>query len=181
MKDNIDKLFKDLEHQFDIEEPTIGHFDRFEAKLNKTNSNNSKKKNFKLLPYVAVAASFILLFGIWLGASFSNKGMELANVSLEMKETQNYFITTIQKELETIEKERNNDTELLIKDALLQLNKLEKQYQRLTLELKESNKDKRVIYAMISNFQQRIDVLQGLLNKIEDVKQLKKQNNETYV
>ena len=71
--------------------------------------------------------------------------------------------------------------EQLINDAFIQLNKLETQYAMLTLELKESTEDKRIIYAMIANFQQRIDLLQGLLSQIEDVKQLKKQQNENYI
>tara|TARA_B100000508_G_C11440736_1_gene268642 strand:- start:341 stop:874 length:534 start_codon:yes stop_codon:yes gene_type:complete len=177
MNDNLNDIFKRLENKFDIEEPTIGHFNRFEDKLNA----NKTKNKFYFLPYIAVAASIILIFGVWLGASFSTNGMELATISSEMEDTQNYFITTIEKELEAIEKERNKDTEQLISDALDQLNKLETQYQNLTLELKESSEDKRIIYAMISNFQQRIDVLQDLLIQIENIKQLKKQNNEEYV
>ena len=76
MKDNLEHIFKNLENQFDLEEPSIGHFNRFEARLNKT---TTPKKNFKLFSYVAVAASIVLLFGVWLGTSFSSSGMELAN------------------------------------------------------------------------------------------------------
>ena len=177
MQDNLEKIFKELENQFDLNEPNEGHFSRFEAKLNK-----GKKPNIliKLWPFIAIAASVILIFGVWLGASFSTQGMELAKVSSEMGETQNYFVATIEKELESIEKERNSDTEQIINDGLQQLNKLEVQYQVLTLELKESTEDKRIIYAMIANFQQRIEVLQSLLTQIEDVKQLKIQNNEKF-
>ncbi|MDD3723035.1 MAG: hypothetical protein PHW92_11250 [Lutibacter sp.] len=177
MQDNLENIFKELENQFDIEEPTIGHFKRFEEKLHK-----GKKPNilFKLWPFIAVAASVVLFFGIWIGSSFSNSGMELAKVSSEMGETQNYFVATIEKELASVEKMRNPDTEKIINDGLMQLNKLEKQYQVLTLELKESTKDKRIIYAMISNFQQRIEILQNLLTQIEDVKQLKTQINEQF-
>ena len=180
MKDNLDNIFKNLEGKFDIEEPRIGHFDRFEAKLNQTR-NKPSKNNFKLYSFIAIAASVLLLFGIWLGASFSNKGLELANVSTEMAETQSYFVTTIKKELSLIENERNSTTELLINDALEQLKILEKEYNLLTLELKESTEDKRIIYAMISNFQQRIDILQSVLIQIEEVKQLKTQDNENYI
>ena len=180
MNDKLDKIFKKLENQFDIEEPNMGHFNRFEARLD-TSSRPSRKKNFRVFSYVAVAASVVLLFGIWLGASFSEPGMELASISSEMEETQSYFVTTIENELKTIELERNPDTEQLIIDGLAQMNKLEDQYQLLTLELKENTADKRIIYAMISNFQQRIDVLQNLLNQIENIKQLKTQNNEKYV
>ena len=98
-----------------------------------------------------------------------------------MEETQSYFVSVIENELKTIENERNSDTEQLINDALEQLKILETQYTLLTLELKESDEDKRIIYAMISNFQQRIDVLQSLLLQIEAVKHLKTQNDENYV
>ena len=180
MNDKLDDIFKKLENQFDIEEPNMGHFNRFETRLEKS-SRSFPKNNYRLFSYVAIAASVILLFGIWLGASFSESGMELASISTEMEETQSYFIATIENELKTIESERNADTEQLIKDGLTQLNKLEEQYQLLTIELKENTKDKRIIYAMISNFQQRIEVLQTLLLQIENVKKLKTQNNEKYV
>lgn len=180
MKDNLDNIFENLEGKFDVEEPAIGHFDRFEAKLNQPKQKPSQS-NFKLYSFIAVAASVVLLFGIWLGASFSNKGMELANVSTEMAETQSYFVTTIKKELSLIEDQRNSTTEQLINDALEQIKILEQEYNLLTLELKESTEDKRIIYAMISNFQQRIDILQSVLIQIEEVKQLKSQENENYV
>jgi len=180
MKDNLEHKFKELENQFDLEEPTIGHFDRFEAKLNNATPKESKNI-FKMVASIAVAASVILFFGIWIGSEFSDKGMQLASVSTEMQETQSYFVSVIEKEMRTVEQERNTDTEKIISDGLNQLKKLENQYSELTLELKESNEDKRIIYAMISNFQQRIDVLQSLLLQIEEVKHLKTQNNENYV
>ena len=180
MNYKLDDIFKKLENQFDIEQPNMGHFNRFEARLD-TSSRSFPKKNFRVFSYVAIAASVVLLFGIWLGASFSESGMELASISSEMEETQSYFVATIENELETIELERNADTEQLVIDGLAQLNKLEVQYQLLTIELKENTEDKRIIYAMISNFQQRIDVLQSLLHQIENIKQLKSQNNEEYV
>lgn len=178
MKDQLEHTFKKFENDFDIEEPSIGHFERFEAKLQK---KPNRTKVFKLISSLAVAASVILFVGIWIGNQNAQKGMQLASVSTEMKETQSYFTSVIQKELQVIEIERNTDTEKLISDGLNQLKKLELQYDKLTLELKESNEDKRIIYAMISNFQQRIEVLQSLLQQIEDVKQLKTQGNENYV
>lgn len=180
MKDNLENIFKKRENQFDIKEPDFGHFERFEAKLNQSKPKK-RGKLLKLIITLSAAASILLLVGVWLGSSFSNKGMELANVSTEMEETQSYFINTINKELELIENERNEDTNIIINDGLNQLKKLEDQYHKLTLELKESDENKRIIYAMISNFQQRIDVLQSLLTQIENVKKIKTQNNEKYI
>ncbi|MDV7187310.1 hypothetical protein R3X25_08465 [Lutibacter sp. TH_r2] len=180
MPDNLKHIFEKFENQFDIEEPRIGHFKRFEEKLNPVKPQHFTIKT--LFARIAAAASIILMVGIWIGSNLnSTNGMELAQVSNEMEETQSYFVATIEKELQTIKTEQNSDTEQLINDALNQLNKLENQYHILTLELKESAEDKRIIYAMISNFQQRIELLQTLMQQIENVKQLKTQNNETYI
>lgn len=176
---HLEHIFKKLEGQFDVEEPTIGHFNRFEAKLQK--GVKPRRNKVRFISIISAAASIVLLFGVWLGANFSNKGMELAEVSTEMQETQTYFAALIEEELSSIESERNADTEIIINDALKQLTILENQYQNLKLELSENVEDKRIIYAMISNFQQRIDLLQEVLLQIESVKQQKKQNNETYV
>ncbi len=175
MEDKLEYRFKELKNKFDLEEPEIGHFDRFEAKL------KTPKRRLIPLSYLAIAASFTLLFGLWLGSSYSDPKMELAMISPEMEETQNYFLTSIEKQLETIENERNEDSEEIIKDSFEQIEKLEFQYKKLTAELSENSVDKRIIFAIISNFQQRIDVLQNLLIKIEDIKQLKTQNNEKFI
>lgn len=180
MKDNLQHICNNLENKFDIEEPNSGHFERFEKKLKDQKKPSIIKKNRSLF-LLPIAASILLFIGIWIGKNYSNNGLELASISPKMEETQSYFVSTIQKELENVALERNSDTEQLINDALLQLNKLETQYTQLTLELKESAEDQRIIYAMISNFQQRIELLQRLLAQIEDVKQFKKQQNEKYI
>ena len=51
----------------------------------------------------------------------------------------------------------------------------------LKKDLVESGNDKRVIYAMITNFQNRIDLLQNVINTIEEIKTLKETENETTI
>ena len=179
MKDNLENIFKKLENNFDINEPTIGHFNRFEAKL-----NASKKRGFKLYELVgiiSVAASILLFFGIWFGSSFNASGLRLSSVSPKMNETENYFITTIKNEIQLIEKEKNSSNQRLINDAFNQLKKLENQYKLIAIDLKENKSDPRIIHAMIANYQQRITVLQSLIQQINDIKQLKTQTHEKYI
>ena len=52
------------------------------------------------------------------------------------------------------------------------MNTLETQYENLKNDLLESGQDKRVIYAMIDNFQNRIDLLEQVLEHIEATKKL---------
>ena len=119
-----------------------------------------------------------LLFGVWFGGYSSKQGLELADVSPQMEETQSFFVSTIRQEIENINLKRNDDNQQIIDDAFLQLNKLEENYKNLTVELDNSNKDKRIIYAMINNFQQRIEILQTLLQQLDELKQLKTINQD---
>ena len=41
MKDKLEQRFKELEGQFDIEEPKLGHFNRFEVKLTRQTTKQS--------------------------------------------------------------------------------------------------------------------------------------------
>lgn len=179
MRGELEKIFEANKGKFDTLEPESGHFERFKKRIN---TKKSKKRSTTIwFTQISVAASIALLVGIWMGSNYSSKGLELAEVSTEMKETQNYFLATIQKELTQVELERNNETEKMISDALERIETLEKEYELLTIELKESSEDRRIIYAMVSNFQSRIEILQSLLIRIESVKELKRQNHENYV
>jgi len=170
MKDNFDKIFSEKRSEFDYEEPNIGHFNRFETKL-KMQKDQSKNKKTPWR-WLAIAASVLIFFGYWLGNSNSNKGLELSDVSPKMEETQGFYLATIHKEVEDIKKKQTPQNKQVIDDAFAQLIKLENNYQKLTLELKESNEDKRVIYAMITNFQNRLVVLQNLVDQLQEFEKL---------
>ena len=98
---------------------------------------------------------------------------ELASVSSEMADTQNFYASVIKKELYQLEQEKTPETEALIQDALKQLEILETDYSKLKNDLVKSGQDKRVIYAMITNFQQRIDLLNKVLEKVNTINTLK--------
>lgn len=179
-KNTIDNLFKDLKSDFDIEIPEGGHESRFLDKLNaqqKPVINISKSKNNFWKPFIGVAASIALLITIFVGTQ-QNELRDLANVSPKMAETQDFFTSSINQELNKLKKEASPETQNLIQDALNQIEILEKDYESLKVDLSESGDDNRVIYAMISNFQNRIDILQNTLEQIEIVKQLKKSSYE---
>ena len=179
MKNTMEDFFKNNREKFDMAEPNIGHFERFQAKLEAKEESPGKKGG---TPWyiLAVAASVLLFFGYWMGnynQYNSSQGIELAEVSPEMEETQNFYLATIQKEVEVIRTKQTTANQKIIDDAFIQLELLETNYRKLTLELKESNADKRVIYAMITNFQNRLQILQNLMDQLEDFEQLAPQEN----
>lgn len=174
-KDNMDELFMNLEGDFDVESPIEGHEARFLERLNALKVP-SKKRPFHSTFYkrlMAIAATLIIGLGLFMFLPQEAKTADLANVSPALSKTQDFFTTAISSELNKLKKQRTPETEALVKDALKQMEHLEKQYETLKSDLKESGQDQRVIFAMISNFQSRIDVLKNVLETIEDVKNLK--------
>lgn len=175
--DKLEGIFEELKDQFDIELPEINHTKRFMEKLNKQNEI-VKKSSFSWKPIIGIAASITLIFALVFSNNQSLNQEGLASVSPEMAKTQDFFANTIDLELKKLEKASNPETKSLIKDALIQINRLENEYQSLLNDLSESGNDQRVIYAMISNYQKRIEILQNTLKQIEIIKQLKTSNNE---
>ncbi|MFL0354485.1 hypothetical protein [Xanthomarina sp. GH4-25] len=179
--DNLNKLFEDLKDTFDLEEPSSDHTKRFLNKLNnKSNivSNNKSKSRHLWKPMLGIAASIMLIVTLFITNNKQDSVRDLASVSPEMAQTQTFFTNTITEELKKIEQASNPETKLIIKDALIQIKKLEIDYDNLKVDLTKSGDDNRVIYAMIKNFQNRIDILQNTLTHIENIKQLNNLNNE---
>jgi hypothetical protein len=177
--DSLDKLFEQFKNDFDLEEPQENHHDRFLNKLNNYQKSFKRKpKSISWKPILSIAASILLLLTITIGYQNSDDSRDLASVSPEMAETQDFFTSTIEVELKKITDESSPETQSLINDALKQMKILENDYESLKKDLTESNDDNRVIYAMISNFQKRIDLLKNTLEQINTVKQLKNISNE---
>lgn len=178
--DNLDTLFEDLQGQFDVNEPRSGHQQRFMKKLNAESPiAEDQSKLFNLWkPFLAIAASLVLILTLTINRQGDSNVNALASVSPEMETTQDYFTTAIASELEKLNEVDNPEFQKLIVDALFQIKILEEDYQKLTVDLEESGNDKRVIHAMILNFQNRIDILTNVTEQIDELKTLKEIENE---
>lgn len=181
--DNLKNLFDEL--NFDIAEPSSNHEEKFREKLRSQPKRKTKRSGLisLWLPTMAIAASFltaVLIFQGVFDTPFSQK-QELAKVSPEMKQTQDFYASVIKTELENLKSQKNPETAAVIEDALKQLESLEKDYENLEKDLRKSGQDQRVIYAMITNFQKRIDLLQIVLDKVNTINELKNTPHENKI
>lgn len=174
MEDKLHTFFN--ENDFDYQEPHSGHLERFERKLN--GSKNKQQFSWK---WLSVAASVVLIIGFYLGSNHQKTQMDLADVSPKMEEVQNYFVRTINLELKNIEQNRNLDTETVIEEALNELEELEEDYNVFLTQLNLNENRTKIINAMIKNYQQRLQILENVLEQIEQIKNPKIINNETFI
>ncbi|MDY8136267.1 hypothetical protein [Aquimarina sp. 2201CG5-10] len=183
-KDEIENLFDRMKDQLDTFEPSPDHQTKFLEKLaqqNKVVQLKPEKQNWYKV--FAIAASITILFGIAsMTFMFDDKNeADLASVSPQMQETQSFFTSAIQIQLEEIDKASSTQTSALVNDAMSQLEKLESDYETLKKDLVRSGNDKRVISAMIKNFQKRANLLEDVLQKINDINNLKLSGNENSI
>lgn len=178
---NIDDLLKKPGNNFDVETPSINHEARFLEKLKQQNNPALKtvhsRSNF-WKPFLGIAASLVVLISIFMGTQHNEETLDLASVSPKMAQTQDFFTASINEELKKLQEASAPEVQSIIQDALLRIKNLEKNYENLKTDLKESGEDNRVIYAMISNFQNRIDILQNTLEQINTIKKLNNSSSD---
>ena len=175
-KDSIEKMFSQLENQWDTEILRLGHSDRFLKKLN-TDSVQTKKKNW--LP-LSLAASLLLIAGIigFYQLKEIQPTNQWQNASAQTKETHDYFASVVEKELTDLKSKETPETEQIITDALTQMNVFEQDYQKIINELQKNGDTKQLLHAMILNFQTRISFLEEVIKKIEIITHQKNIENE---
>ena len=178
---HIEKLFESLQGSFDQKETAAGHEIRFLEKLNEAQGTIAfiprERTWWKPL---AMAASIALIAILSIGLFLPGQTVEsqVAEIAPDMPQTKIYFANLIEEQVRGFEAHRNEDTEVVIQDALRQLERLEKDYAALEQELIDGGNKNAILSAMIQNFQNRIDILNNYMSKITMINNLKTNNDE---
>ena len=101
------------------------------------------------------------------------QGYSLGDLSPDLKKIENYYVANINLELSRLEVSDENKG--LVDDFMSRLSELDKEYQRLNTELNEIGPNDQTINALIKNLQLRLQLLQKLKLKLD---QLKSSENE---
>lgn len=173
----MDEMFNHFNGQWDIEEPASGHEDRFLDRLDK---NRKKPKGKGLIYWIAMPAAAAIAVLLTLLFTFSPDGdnSEMAKISPKTEQTQMYFASIINKELEKVQKENSPETKALVEDAMKHMQELEADYDKIIHDLAKKGENKQLIHAMITNLQTRISFLEDVLVKIENIKKIKENYHE---
>ena len=160
-----------------------GHEERFLQKLNDAIPEDKKASSV----WLKIAASIVVLLSIGLGYRYMNTDRavdtnlvdtesidEKANeftfgdLSPDLKKVENYYVSNINIELSKLEV--SPETKDLIDGFMEQLNNLNLEYKTLNVELKELGPNDQTITALIENLQLRLQLLQKLKKKLNELK-----------
>ena len=182
MNDELEKIIINNRNSIQDEEPMEGHFERFEAKLQKA-SKSSGIINFRPLLKIAAIVVFVLMAvnqaRIYLVPE-KEAELTLGSISPEYKEVEFYYTNAI--EIGMGQWEKLNREGLISQSEQLMMQEEQKEfdqmYQQLQKELQANPDDERVINAMLEYYQARMNLINLIINKLEDVKQQK--NNKSH-
>lgn len=166
--------------------PPLGHEDRFMARLQPKKVETAKTNIEASFTYkwMAVAASLVIICTIGLGiwnlkeesdVKFAEQKMELNQVSPEMKSAEQFLMAELAKKKERAAEIAATDPDL--KGFIEQLNQLEKDYEKLELELNNNRDNERIIAGMIQNYRLRLELLERLFAKYQTKKRLEEQHS----
>jgi len=182
MNDELERLIINNRTSFQDEEPPEGHFERFEAKLQKA-AKPARKIYFQ--PVLKIAAIVVLALLAVNQARiyfFPEKKTEfsLGSISEEYREVEFYYTNAIQLGMIQWEKLKNDGMISKSEDQIMRKEQAEfdQMYQKLQEDLKANPDDERVINAMLEYYQARMNVMTIIINKLQEVKQQKYENNE---
>lgn len=100
------------------------------------------------------------------------------STKLPLEEASFYYEQSIDQQFAALEQYYGDeDSRELIEQSKELIEELRKEYIKLESELEQTG-DERVVLAMIKNYQKRIELLEGLVQKLQYIKQIKQSNHE---
>lgn len=180
--DELERLILNNRHSIQDDEPLEGHFDRFEARLQKASKPTMK---IRLQPILRIAAAIVFALlvvnqvRIWLVPE-KKEMLSLGSISPEYREVEFYYTNSIQTGMAQWEKLRKEGFVTESENQMMQKEQadFDQMYQQLLIDLKANPNDERVINAMLEYYQSRMNVISLIISKLKEVKQQKTNKNE---
>ena len=168
---NLEKIIIKKRAELDSFEPADGHFNRFRQKL----TGSPAYREIRVVDYLKIAAIVLLasLFSYFVynqieSYLLNNDQYTLSDISNEYREVEEYYTGLIQaryEDLKQLETGEPDQKELLLKE-LSEMDRLMNQMQQ---DLKTHPTDERIINAMISHYQKKLEVMNQILNQLESI------------
>jgi hypothetical protein len=182
---NIEEIIRSNKDFFEDAEPSTGHLERFNRKLEIRFQITAVKRS--IVPYLlraAVVTLLITLSSLWTWDHFLRTGstrMTLGQVSPQYKEVENYYVHQVnlmEGEIVNVDLKNNPEQKNLL---LKEMKSMDSTYVSLQKELKANPNDERIINAMIEHYQTKLEVMSYIVNQLKTIRndnQNKKENEK---
>jgi len=179
---NIEDIIRKNKDFFEEAEPSNGHLERFNRKLEIRFQAVTPTRS--IVPYLlraAVVTLLVTLSSLWTWDHFIRPGntrTTLGDVSPQYKEVENYYIHQVNMmENEIINIDLKNSPEQ--KEMLImEMKSMDSVYVSLQKELKANPDDERIINAMIEHYQTKVEIMAYIVNQLKMIRNDNQNSNE---
>lgn len=183
---NLEDIIRSNKDFFDEEEPSRGHLERFNRKLEIKFGTATIKRS--IVPYLlkaAVVTLLVTLSSLWTWDHFIRSDrdrMTLGQVSPQYKEVESYYVHQVnlmESELVNIDLKNNPGQKEML---MTEMKSMDSVYVQLQKELKANPNDERIINAMIEHYQTKVEIMSFIVSQLKEIRnenQNKTENGKT--
>jgi len=178
----IEEIIRNNKDFFEDAEPSRGHMERFNRKLEIRCETKVVKRS--IVPYLlraAVVTLLVTLSSLWTWDHFIRPGssrMTLGQVSPQYKEVENYYIHQVnlmEGEIVNIDLKNNPEQKQML---MTEMKSMDSVYVSLQKELKSNPNDERIVNAMIEHYQTKLEIMTYLVNQLKTIRNNNKNSTE---
>jgi hypothetical protein len=164
--DQLEDILRNKRDEIQNDLPHDGHFERFDMRLQQMN-----RRSFPLR-WIAYASSLaaVLVIGLlmFIPEPSQSAAFTLSDVSEQYAEVENYYTSSINKQIEKIKDKatENGKVNPTIQLLLDDLESYDQTYQQLCRDLEATPNDERVINALIVYYQSKLEIMTKILNEL---------------
>lgn len=162
---NLDTYIKDNAKAFDVE-PSKGHFERFEQKLQTQNSHRRRNFVHKTMRVAAVGL-LLIMSGLYITDRFIIQEDNTMTANHEFREAQVYYQTRINNGLNTIKSIDGGMTEEQREMLLDEMSNADDLFKELQKDYEANPDDPRVIEAMLNHYRMKAKVINSIISDLE--------------
>lgn len=199
--DELKSFIEQNRDLFDVDEPSFGHLERFQQRLEMEQKQRRKWRTNYILKIAAMFVASItigsLVVDCWVDNSARIIESKVADVDAsvardfvqrtskyvksktnpEYEQAQNYYVSLVDNRLDQIRASENMDEEQK-KELLKELSEMDELFVNLQKELKADPDNPVLIDALVNHYQIKINVMNQIITNLNNIKQLNEQQNE---
>lgn len=199
--DELKSFIEQNRNLFDVDEPSFGHLERFQQRLEMEQKQRRKWRTNYILKIAAMVVASITVGSVvvdgWVDNSARIIESKVADVDAnqardfvqrtsqyvksktnpEYEQTQNYYVSLVDNRLDQIRASENMDDEQK-KELLKELSEMDELFVNLQKELKADPDNPALIDALVNHYQIKINVMNQIITNLNNIKQLNEQQNE---
>ncbi len=173
MSNKLEGFIKDNKKTFEEKGPSKQLWERIAAELDK----KQQKKSIRMYQWMSIAAMAIISLGAFLTYNYqTNTTIDVADVSPAFGKKEVHLASLIEEKKDSLQVYAKDNPELYNK-FMIDVNKLNKDYDELKKQLQTSQNSQILVRAMMKNLDIQLQVLNEQLMIINQVNQYKKENS----